>query len=234
MTNKWVFRKEGKMNDLVVFAKKEVGENTKKELEALFQQKGLKRYLNTHHDGGYVYLVIDCSGSMRGGKLEQAKRGVIDFAEDAKTKGYLCGLIQFHTFPTHLCELTKDTSQLKTAINGIELGDATHMTEAIVLAHQNLKDKNGHCVMVIATDGYPNGPGDPDASLQAAENAKREGIDIITVGTDDADRDFLGKLASKTELSTKVAWPLFGSAIALMAKKLPATGIPASEKKFLE
>ena len=36
----------------------------------------------------YVYLVIDTSGSMVGDKLEQVKKGVIDFAKDAFRKDY--------------------------------------------------------------------------------------------------------------------------------------------------
>jgi Mg-chelatase subunit ChlD len=218
------------MNDLVVFVKKDITEEKRKNLQDMIE----KMNLNKNTNGGYVYLVIDCSGSMDEGKLEQVKRGVIDFAYDAKKKGYLTGLIQFHTYPTHLCEPVIDTSILEQQINNIELGSDTCMAKAIALAHQNLKNLDGHRVMVIATDGYPNGPGDPEASLEAGEKAKRDGIDIITIGTDEADREFLSKLASKTELSEKVAWPLFGSTIALMAKKLPAMRIPASEKKFLE
>ena len=32
---------------------------------------------------GFVYLVVDCSGSMEGQKLEQAKKGALNFAKDA-------------------------------------------------------------------------------------------------------------------------------------------------------
>ncbi len=221
------------MNDLIVFAKKDASEKKKKDLQEMIEKMNLDKRAN---GGGYVYLVIDCSGSMKdmdGRKLEQAKRGAIDFANDAKKKGYFVGLIQFHSYPTHLCD-PADTSDLEKRINNLELGGDTHMAKAIDLAHQNLKNRDGHCAMAIATDGYPNGTGDPEASLEAGERAKKDGIDIMTIGTDDADRDFLAKLASKTELSAKVDWPYFGSAIALMAKKLPERRIAANEKKYLE
>ena len=32
---------------------------------------------------GYVYLVVDCSASMKGYKLNQAKNGALNFAKDA-------------------------------------------------------------------------------------------------------------------------------------------------------
>ena len=35
---------------------------------------------------GYVYLVIDCSSSMHGNKLAQAKEGALRFAKDALFK----------------------------------------------------------------------------------------------------------------------------------------------------
>ena len=45
-----------------------------------------------------------------------------------------------------------------------------------------------------------------------------------TIGTDDADRDFLGKLASKTELSVKVLSDRLKQGITSMAKMLPLSG----------
>ena len=58
--------------------------------------------------------------------------------------------------------------------------------------------------MVIVTDGMPNGQGDPMSTLKAGEDAKRNGIDIITIGTDDADQEFLKRLASRKDLGVKV------------------------------
>ena len=219
-------------NALAIFTKnkKEITDEEKqKRLQSLLEKIGTEE--NKDKEEGYVYLVIDCSGSMGEKKLNQTKRGVIDFVFDAEKKGYLCGLIQFHSFPTHLCELTEDISLLKKRIEMIESGDSTFMAEAIKMAHQILRDKDGHRVIVIATDGYPNGPGDPKATLEAGENAKKDEIDIITIGTDDADKNFLKKLATTEELSKKVARQHFGPAIALMAKKLPE--ISAPKRKLL-
>ena len=46
---------------------------------------------------GFVYLAIDCSASMAGQKLLQAREGALDFAEDAQIKGYSVGLVQFES-----------------------------------------------------------------------------------------------------------------------------------------
>ena len=95
-------------------------------------------------------------------------------------------------------------SVIEKAIDKMEVGDTTHMAKAIDLATRLLKGMTGARVIVIVTDGMPNGTGDPNASLKAGYDAKRSGIDIIAIGTDDADKEFLKRLASRTELGVKV------------------------------
>jgi Mg-chelatase subunit ChlD len=202
-------------------------ELTKQEKRVTISQSGIE----IHHKGmslsgemagvGFVYLVIDCSGSMEGSKIGQAKNGALKFAKQAKTKGYAVGLMQFHSRATHLCEPTQDITLLKRRLETIEIGDATYMAEAIELVRKKLKDRKGALVMLVATDGMPNGPGDPEASLEAGERAKREGIDVITIGTDDADQKFLRELASRSDLGVKVPKVQFEQAITSAVKKLP-------------
>lgn len=171
---------------------------------------------------GYVYLVVDCSGSMAGDKLNQAKKGSLGFAKDALIKGYLIGLIQFDSSAVHLCEPQREISVLDQHLQKMEAGDTTHMAEAIRLAYEKLKDRGVvPRVMVIVTDGMPNGPYDPEASLKAGENAKKEGIDIITIGTDGAEQNFLRKLASRTELGRKVSREQLEQSIVSSVKMLP-------------
>lgn len=170
---------------------------------------------------GLVYMVIDCSGSMIGNKLSQAKNGAINFAKDALEKGYLTGLIQFESSATHLCEPTKEISVLEKCIKNIRTGGNTNMAEAIQIANQKLQDKKGLRVIVIATDGMPDSQ---EAALAEAKQVKKKGIDIITIGTDDADRGFLKQLASRTDLGVKVAREQFGESITSAAKMLPQLG----------
>jgi len=171
---------------------------------------------------GFVYLVIDCSISMSGDKLNQAKKGAIDFAKDALDKGYLTGLIQFEKTATHLCKPVKEIHILEQCIKNIYIGESTNMADAIRIARQHLLyDKKAPRVMVIATDGVPNSK---EETLYEAGQAKKEGISIITIGTDDADSDFLKKLATQTNLGVKVAKEQFGESITAAAKILPQLG----------
>jgi Mg-chelatase subunit ChlD len=170
-----------------------------KPIEAQFEQ-----------NWGKVYMVLDCSASMAGCKIGQAKQGVLDFAKDAIRKRYLVGLIKFGTNATHLSEPTKDVARLEARMKSITASGSTNMAEAIRIAHERLKNLGGSRVIVVATDGQPDNVND---SLNQGKGAKSDGIEIITIGTDDAAQGFLKKLASRSDLGTKVSTDMFARAI---------------------
>lgn len=167
---------------------------------------------------GIVYLLLDCSGSMRGNKINQAKQGALSFAKDALFKGYLTGLIRFDSVALHLCDPQPRLSAIQRQLQQISAGGSTNMTEAIELAIQRLMVNKGTRVIVIATDGMPD---NENSALQAAEQAKKKGIDIIAIGTDDANHTYLKKLASRTTLGIKVSREQFQRGIASAAESLP-------------
>lgn len=166
----------------------------------------------------YVYLVIDTSGSMVGDKLEQAKRGIIDFAKDAFRKEYVVGLISFNTTAKHVCEPTYDIRLLQGRIREMHATGSTNMAEAIKMAHDHLKRLDNTRVIVIATDGLPDNAQD---ALREGTKAKEDKIDIITIGTDDANQGFLKRLATRAELGKKVKREVFSQAISSASNLLP-------------
>ncbi|MBU4266053.1 MAG: VWA domain-containing protein [Candidatus Altiarchaeales archaeon] len=203
------------MQDLVKIKQQNVLERIRKR-SANIDVAGLVRGI------GSVYILLDCSGSMMvEGKITQAKKGAMNFVVEAQGKGYSVGLIQFGSSAIHVCEPQREISVLEKCLNTIKASGSTNMTDAILLALQKLKGRKGYRVMVIVTDGMPDSQG---AAVEAARQAKANGIDILTIGTDDADRDFLAKLASKTELSVKVTRDKLEQGITSMAKMLPDKG----------
>jgi Mg-chelatase subunit ChlD len=173
----------------------------------------------------HVYLVIDASGSMANDKLEQAKKGVLDFARDAFRKGYDVGLISFNTAARHISEPTHDLGMLRNRVGEMNAAGSTNMAEAISMAHGYLKTAGDTRVIVIATDGLPDSAED---ALAEAVKAKGDGIDIITIGTDDADREFLKRVASRSELGKKVSREAFSLGISSASGLLPS---PKATKK---
>jgi len=145
-----------------------------------------------------VYLLIDCSSSMRGrSKLAQAKQGAIDFAKQALHKGYLVGLIKFDGNVELLCEPQHEIEPLMQCTSHMDADGSTNMSAAIRLAASKLEGKGGLKAMVIATDGEPN---NRPMTLSTARTARDNGIDIIVIGTDGANFNFLESIASRTEL----------------------------------
>ena len=80
--------------------------------------------------------------------------------------------------------------------------------------------------MVVITDGMPD---HEEKALDAARDAKERGIDIITVGTDDADRVFLEKLASRKDLVVVVKSEQLGEGITSAAGMLPGGQAPSQQ-----
>ena len=174
--------------------------------------------------GGIVYLLIDCSGSMAEcNKLNQAKKGAINFTKEAQVKGYIVGLIQFADTAIHLREPQQDITTLPRYLATMQAEGYTNMAEALHLAFEKLKDKVGNRVVVLVTDGQPT-EGEPtpqEATLREAYKIKEKGIDIITIGTDDADKEFLKEIATRTDLAVMVSKGKLEKGITSITKKLP-------------
>jgi Mg-chelatase subunit ChlD len=173
--------------------------------------------INFEQKKGTVFLLLDCSGSMSGYKLNQAKQGILHFAKDAINKNYQVGLIKFDSDATVVCMPNIKLSQIEKNFNKFKATGSTNMVDAINMAHEYLNKYPTPLAMVVATDGIPN---NVEGSLQAGNKAKQDGIEIITIGTDDADRNFLSKLASKNNLSSVVTKENFAKAIASSAMLL--------------
>jgi len=169
-----------------------------------------------------VYLLVDCSSSMGGsGKMSQAKRGALGFFGEALNKGYSVGLIKFASEAKLLAEPEKALGSIRAVVETLQPSGSTHMADAIRLANTwfadrvGLKTQNAIC---IVTDGMPDSR---EETLSEAEKAKSRGIDILTIGTNDADRAFLALLASRDELSLVVESKQLADGIERMAKMLP-------------
>ena len=52
--------------------------------------------------------------------------------------------------------------------------------------------------IVILTDGYPDAP---ESAIEQAVGCAQQGIEIVAIGTGDADRDYLRRLASSEQAS---------------------------------
>ena len=169
-----------------------------------------------------IHAVIDQSASMKGSKLQQAKDGGLKLAADAMEKEYAVGLIAFGSTTAFMCAPVRKEKEFAECLAKIEIETTTNMTAGLELATERLEVEKGSRVIVIVTDGKADNPG---SSLEVARKAKNQGIKIIAIGTDDADEEFLRKLASDT-MSMKVSSEHLAFSIASVSRLL----LPAPDR----
>ena len=164
-------------------------------------------------------LLIDCSSSMIGGNLQQAKAGALGFVEQALAKGYAVGVIRFACDADLVCSPSRDIKRIREPLAALDASGTTNMTAVIDLARTHLATRQATQAIVLATDGMPD---DPQSTLSAAREAKEEGIQIIAIGTDNADSAFLRTIATATDLAIEVEQRQLGQGIIAAARFLPA------------
>jgi Ca-activated chloride channel family protein len=159
---------------------------------------------------------------MAGEKIGQARKGALEFGEEALKRGYAVGLIQFASASTtrRLSEPSRSLADVRASLERLEVDGSTNMSFGINLAREMVGDQ-GNRVICIVTDGMPDSVPDAIASALAA---RESGIEIMAVGTDDADWNFLSQIVTRRELAAKVERAELQSQLANMAKQLPLLG----------
>ena len=151
-----------------------------------------------------------------GNRLHSATDGALKLNRDITSVGFDVGLILFSTEAELVCAPTR--TGIESSLQGITCTGSTNLTAALRLALSNLSDRRQtRRVVIVATDGYPD---DADTALEIAAVVKTEGIEILVVGTDDADRRFLEKLASRPESAIVTSGSQIGTGIVAVSKLL--------------
>jgi Mg-chelatase subunit ChlD len=147
-----------------------------------------------------VLLLIDTSGSMAGDKICQARNGAIDFSRSAAQAGYATGLAVFGDRAAMVCDPTVQSAAFERKVAAVRVGivgGSTNLAAGIDLAAKF----NDLSAVVVVTDGQPNSI---EEALLSATVLKQRRIEILCIGTDDADKAFLDQLATRKELALHV------------------------------
>ena len=144
-----------------------------------------------------IALVIDCSGSMYGEKISDAKNAAVQFLNDIDPSTHV-GLVSFQSNAHLRMQLTQDFIKLRRAIKSLDAGGGNSDEEAIALARDRvLVNSEKENVLVLLADGIPN---DKRAMIQEAERTKQQGVQIIVIGVGgNVDSDLLKQVASTPE-----------------------------------
>lgn len=189
---------------------KKYGSRVSSKTNLISQQSTQDKLIITEKKGysGEVYLLLDNSASMRDReKLPQLKDGAKSFAIEATSKGNAVGVIKFGQNATHLInpklEIDKGFHAVVNGINGDE--GSTEMIPALILAQQYFRNTRVKRTILLVTDGEPTDWEGREKVIEVANEIKRTGIQIMTIGCGNADESFLKRIASDATKGELVA-----------------------------
>lgn len=165
------------------------------DLDPTLEQQSPEREKVTPYD---IVLLLDNSGSMHY-SLETAKDAcrklVTDFID---LNIHRAAFVTFETYVRLHCHLTHDGYELVGAINSINSGGGTNMSEAFSVARQELRNRESNAtpLVIVVTDGMPDSQ---TSATQEADKLKSSGIKIAAIGAGDVDHRYLSSLASTAQ-----------------------------------
>jgi len=145
-----------------------------------------------------LYLLLDVSASMTGPPLEEAQTAAREFLARCDFTTMEVGLISFSTLVALQAQATSNVRRLHAAVHRLESQGSTNLTDALEMARGQLVANDRKRYILILTDGYPDAP---ESAIEQALGARQQGIEIVAIGTGDADRDYLRRLASSEAAS---------------------------------
>ena len=138
-----------------------------------------------------VCLLIDCSGSMKGSKLAEAKRAAVNFVQRQDLARHRLSLVSFESSPHRMSDLSRLATDLTMAADKIADGGNTRMDLGLIEAADTLRGASEQKIILLFTDGMPDNQAD---TLSAATNVMAAGVRVVAVATDDADVSYLASL----------------------------------------
>jgi molecular chaperone DnaK len=145
-----------------------------------------------------VFLLIDVSASMTGQPLIEAQTAANEFLTKCDFTTMEVGLISFSTLVALQSTATSNVRRLYAAVQRMEAQGSTNLTDALEMARGQLVAGDRKRYVVLLTDGYPDAA---ESAIEQAQAARKQGIEIVAIGTGDADRDYLRRLASSEQAS---------------------------------
>lgn len=168
---------------------------------------------------GAVILALDVSGSMSGGRLEQAKQGCRRFIDEAAEENYAVGVILWHHDVSALTPPETSPVKARQMINSATASGGNDIVPCLREAHAALMQMPaGDRVVAIFGDGDL---GNPQTAKAAAAELQADGIRIITCGLGDASAAQLDVISTEiSEAPRSATSDAIADSIASMARGL--------------
>lgn len=151
-----------------------------------------------------VVLLIDASGSMGNGKLDEVKTAATNFiqrqnlnlAQNRNNQDQIA-VIGFGSYANVATPLTSNIRDIEEAIVSLQDGGGTEMGLALETGRKELNNTNLSKNILLFTDGIPSSSSD---TIKQAEIIKNEEINLVAIATGGADTNFLTQLTGDSNL----------------------------------
>ncbi len=143
-----------------------------------------------------VLFVIDTSGSMAIGRMDEAKLAIKDFVNKLSDYQVTYGLLAFSETTTIVSSLSHNVQKLLIKLPSLDSGLGGYGTnyDPFPTALQMLKRKKGKKYIIVLTDG--EWYGNAENALQTSKKCLQHDIQIIAVGIGEADYSFLRQIST--------------------------------------
>ncbi|MGC9503152.1 vWA domain-containing protein [Baaleninema sp.] len=142
-----------------------------------------------------VVLLIDSSSSMSEGKLPEVQEAAAEFVNRQDLDLHDLAVVAFSNNPRLLANLDAEAAELHQAISSLYPSGNTNLYEALNAAASVLRDAERETPatphILLFTDGQPNNPYGAESVARQLRNAD---INLVAVGTGDAQIDYLAML----------------------------------------
>ncbi len=149
-----------------------------------YDKKKIQKKINTTSTTPMqIFLAIDASWSMKGERIESAKKAALNLINNViNLETNSVGVISFgkQSKARLECSLCHNQQLLVKAINSLYYDGGTPLSEALDMVDAELKTKENSYVILL-TDGEPN---DTDKAFSSAERLKNKGVIVVTVGVE--------------------------------------------------
>ncbi len=142
-------------------------------------------------------LIVDVSGSMDDGPIEEAQRAMERFISTCDFSNTSVGIVRFAKTNELVCGITNKYSAVQRAIKKVQVdgvcGYGTNGERLFKKYGREFSGGNTIKAAIVLTDGCWE---KSDVAIREAEELKSDGVLIYAVGVGDADYDFLSRIAS--------------------------------------
>lgn len=149
-----------------------------------------------------IALVLDTSGSMGGTPIDETRKAASNFVFSVLQQSASVGVVTYSGSAEVRTDFTQDSSRLEEIVSGLGASGGTNIDDGLTKAYEMLqRTSSKKKIIILMSDGEPNEGRTDEELIAFADEIKRSGVYIYTLGFFDA----LGNRTSAQYLMERLA-----------------------------